>query len=380
MSGELIRTWRGDHTRLLMLIVDHLTTDDLVVAAEAASVLEACHPIAAPAREALAAHVDAQRAAHGPGVWAAPKDRLRKSHQAAVGALARLGDTRALPSLLAALDSDVDAWRAIQVARHLPQAADELVPRLGDHLRRLDLAQEWTRMSANATLSALAALGNPAAIDAMVEALGTAVRHEQHGVTASALKTLGEFGPAAAGAQETIRKLTTHPDAHVRPAAVAALWAVGANPAEVMPLLLDLLDDPITFRIREAADVLAEIGPPASSAVPRLRDRLTHGYEWVRVPCAAALWKIGGEAEAPAVLNILLQALTQHPATANTVVACLDRMDALAAPALPLLREQLDQPQRGNGFQTLENDEELQRLTRTLIARLDAPAHEKSGG
>jgi hypothetical protein len=138
-----------------------------------------------------------------------------------------------------------------------------------------------------------------------------------------------------------------------------------------MPILLDLLDDSITFPIREAAEVLAEIGPPALAAVPRLRDRLTHGYEWVRVPCAAALWKIGGEAEAPVVLDILLQALTQHPATANAVVASLDRMGALAATALPLLREQLAQPQRGNGFQTLENDEELQHLTRTLIARLE---------
>ncbi|MET9914183.1 HEAT repeat domain-containing protein [Streptomyces sp. NPDC006476] len=374
MSGELMRTWRGDHTPLLMLVAGQLPTDDLQVAAEAAGVLEACHPIAHPAREALAAHVDAQRAAHGPNVWAAPEARLRKSHQAAVRALARLGDARALPSLLAALDGDVDAWRAIQVTRHLPQAADELVPRLGGHLRRLDLSKEWTEMSANAILSALAALGDPAAIDAVAEALDTAVRHEQHGVTARALKALGAFGPAAAGTRETIRQLTTHPDAHVRPAAVATLWAVCGNPSEVMPLLLDLLDDPITFRISDAADVLAEIGPPASAALPRLRDRLTHSYEWVRVPCAAALWEIGGEAEAPAVLNVLLQALAEKPATANAVVACLDRMGTLAAPALPLLREQLAQPERGNGFQTLENDEELQRLTRALIVRLDPSA------
>ncbi|MFJ8113395.1 hypothetical protein [Streptomyces sp. NPDC096132] len=42
--------------------------------------------------------------------------------------MARLGDARALPGLLAALDSDLDARRAIQVAGHLPQAADQLVP------------------------------------------------------------------------------------------------------------------------------------------------------------------------------------------------------------------------------------------------------------
>ncbi|MEU6653463.1 HEAT repeat domain-containing protein [Streptomyces sp. NPDC046900] len=374
MSGELMRAWRGDHTRLLLLVTDQLTTADQEVAAEAAAVLEACHPIAAPAREALAAHIDAQRAAHGPNVWAAPQARLRRSHQEAVRALARLGDARALPSLLAALDSDVDAWRAIQVAGHLPQAADQLVPLLCDHLRRIDLSQQWTEMSANAILSALAALGDPAAVPAVVDTLDAAVCHEQDRVTRSALKALGAFGPAATGARDTIRSLTTATDAHVRPAAVAALWSVGSDLAEVMPLLLGLLDDHITFRISDAADLLGEIGPPASVALTRLRDLLTHGYEWVRVHCAAALWEIGGEAEAPAVLDALLQAMAQNSATANHVVACLDRMGPLAAPSLPLLREQLALPRRGGRFQSVDHDEELQRVGRTLIALLDSSA------
>ncbi|MFM9632838.1 HEAT repeat domain-containing protein [Streptomyces galilaeus] len=374
MSGELIRTWRGDHTRLLLLLADQLTTADQEVAAEAAAVLESCHPIAASAREALAAHIDAQRAAHGPHVWAAPDALLRRSHQEAVKALARLGDVRALPSLLAALDDDVDAWRAIQVAGHLPQAADQLAPRLCDHLRRIDLSQQWNEMSANAILAALTALGDPAAVPVVVATLGAAVRHEQHGVTRSALKALGAFGLAATGARDTIRSLTTATDAHVRPAAVAALWAVDGDLAEVLPLLLHLLDDRITFRISDAAGLLGEIGPPASIALPRLRNLLTHEYEWVRVHCAAALWEVGGEAEAPAVLNAQLQAMAKNSATANHVVACLDRMGPLAAPALPLLREQLAQPRRGGRFQSIDHDEELQRVCRTLIARLDPPA------
>ncbi|MFE0453824.1 HEAT repeat domain-containing protein [Streptomyces sp. NPDC058914] len=374
MSGELMRAWRGDHTRLLMLIADQLTTADQEVAAEAAAVLESCYPIAAPAREALAAHVDAQRAAHGPHAWAAPDARLRGSHQEAVRALARLGDARALPSLLAALDRDVDAWRAIQVAGHLPQAADQLVPRLCDHLRRIDLSQQWNEMSANAILAALSALGDPAAVPVVAGTLGAAVRHEQDRVTRSALEALGAFGPAAASARETIRSLTTATDAHVRPAAVAALWAVGGDLAEVMPLLLGLLDDSVTFRISDAADLLGEIGPPAFVALPRLRNLLSHDYEWVRVHCAAALWEIGGQAEAPALLDALLQAMAQNPATANHVVTCLDRMGPLAAPALPLLREQLAQPRRGGRFQSVDHDEELQRVGRTLIARLDPSA------
>ncbi|MFF2515944.1 HEAT repeat domain-containing protein [Streptomyces sp. NPDC058086] len=374
MSGELMRTWRGDHTRLLLLVTDQLTTADQEVAAEAAAVLESCHPIAAPAREALAAHIDAQRAAHSPNPWAAPQALLRRSHQEAVRALARLGDARALPGLLAALDSDVDAWRAIQVAGHLPQAADQLVPRLCDHLHRIDLSQQWTEMSADAILSALAALGDPAAVPVVVDTLGAAVRHERHAVTRSALKALRAFGPAATGARDTIRSLTTAADAHVRPAAVAALWAVGGDLAEVMPLLLGLLDDRITFRIGDAADLLGEIGPPASVALPRLRGLLTHDYEWVRVHCAAALWKIGGQAEAPTVLDALLRAMAKNSATANHVVACLDRMGPLAAPALPLLREQLALPRRGGRFQSIDHDEALQRVGRTLIARLDPPA------
>ncbi|MFI1035946.1 HEAT repeat domain-containing protein [Streptomyces sp. NPDC020951] len=374
MSGELMRTWRGDHTRLLLLISDQLTTADQDVAAEAAAVLASCHPIAAPARQALAAHIDAQRAAHGPHVWAAPDALLRRSHQEAVQALARLGDARALPSLLAALDSDVDAWRAIQVAGHLPQAVDQLAPRLCDHLRRIDLSQPRNEMSANAILAALTALGDPAAVPAVADTLDAALRHEQHGVTRSALTTLGAFGPAAADARDTIRALTTATDTHVRPAAVAALWAVDGDRAEVLPLLLHLLDDRITFCIIDAADLLGEIGPPASIALPRLRNLLTHDYEWVRVHCAAALWEIGGEAEAPPVLNALLQAMAKNSATANHVVACLDRMGPLAAPALPLLREQLAQPRRGGRFQSVDHDEALQRIGRTLIARLDPPA------
>ncbi|MGN5376887.1 hypothetical protein ACQ4WX_02445 [Streptomyces lasalocidi] len=62
-----MRTWRGDHTRLLLRVADQPTMADQEVAAEAAAVLESCHPIAAPAREALAAHIDAQRAAHMDG-------------------------------------------------------------------------------------------------------------------------------------------------------------------------------------------------------------------------------------------------------------------------------------------------------------------------
>ncbi|MGI8333613.1 HEAT repeat domain-containing protein [Actinomadura scrupuli] len=370
MSAELMKSWRGDHTSLIMLVAEHLDATDQEVAAEAAAVLEACHPIAEPAREALAAHVLAQRAAYGPDVWAAPQPHLRRAHQKAVRGLARLGDARAVPSLLTALDSGVDDWRAVQVAGTLPEAADRLVPRLCDHLRRVDLAQQRFEMSARSMLSALAALGDQAALPLIADTLAAAVRHQQWDITCSALEALKVFGSAAAPALGAIRPLTASSDAHVRPAAVSALWAIGGDQEEVMPLLHDLLEDRIPFQISEAADVLGAIGRPAVAALPRLRELLAHDYEWVRVACAAALWEMGGEAEASTVLDTLLQVWAQNPATANHVVACLDRMGLAAESALPQLRSQLALPQRGGRFASIDNDEELQRVSRLIIARL----------
>jgi hypothetical protein len=52
MSAELMKSWRGDHASLVMLVAGQLGAASREVAAEAAAALEACHPIAEPAREA----------------------------------------------------------------------------------------------------------------------------------------------------------------------------------------------------------------------------------------------------------------------------------------------------------------------------------------
>ncbi|MEV1005596.1 hypothetical protein [Nonomuraea sp. NPDC050202] len=82
------------------------------------------------------------------------------------------------------------------------------------------------------------------------------------------------------------------------------------------------------------------------------------------------LGEIGGEAEMRVVLETLLQAWEQNPATANRVVACLDRMGPAAAPALPRLRSELIRPRRGGRFASIGNDEELQRISRAIVERL----------
>ncbi|WP_329580076.1 HEAT repeat domain-containing protein [Streptomyces sp. NBC_01361] len=157
----------------------------------AAESLGSLASVAEPAREALAAYIAALHTAHGPDVWTTPKTLLRRAYQEAVMALARLGDLRALPTLLTALDSDNDTWRAVQVAAHLRLATAELVPRLSRLLADADFSGQWSDMSAGALISALAELGDPAAVPVLVHAVTAAVEHasrrNSHGAAAVAV-------------------------------------------------------------------------------------------------------------------------------------------------------------------------------------------------
>ncbi|MDX2407346.1 hypothetical protein NJO91_30000 [Streptomyces microflavus] len=97
---------------------------------------------------------------------------------------------------------------------------------------------------------------------------------------------------------------------------------------------------------------------------------LTAGYEWTRVYAAAALWDIGGDAEAPAVVETLLTTWAENDSTSNHVLACLYRMGPAARPALPRVREELTLLRRSGRFRNIPNDEELQDACRSVTARI----------
>jgi HEAT repeat protein len=160
----------------------------------------------------------------------------------------------------------------------LPQAADQLVPRLCDRLRRADLSEEWPS-NPSGILSALARLGDPTTLPVVTETLGAAAGRDNGNVVRAALEVLRALGPAAAPALARIRSMSTAEDIRTRSAVVAALWTVGGDPDEVMPLALALLD---TSALPEAADVLGRIGPPAAAALPRFLEVLPHGHESAR--------------------------------------------------------------------------------------------------
>ncbi|MGF1425816.1 HEAT repeat domain-containing protein [Kitasatospora sp. LaBMicrA B282] len=367
MTRELIGGWRGDHTGLVLLLADCLTLEDPYTAAAAADSLGAVAPVSAPAREALAAYVAAQRAAHGPEVWSSSHPLVRRAHQLAVLALARLGDPRALPCLRTALDGDTDTWRAVQDAMHLGPLAAELVPQLARLLSGFDLSTPAVGMPYNALLSALAKTGDPAAVPAITAALDGALRRKEWRDAASALKNLASFGPAAASALKAVRPLADAEDVHLRAAATAALWALDPDPTDAVPRLVALLD---THRRDEAAGVLALVGPSAAAALPRLTELLGVTSAWTRVRAATAVWGIAGEPEAAAVRQALQAAWESNRHTANEVLACLERMGPAAAPLRPRVAAELAHARRSGRFETAANDEELQRTCRALIGRL----------
>lgn len=134
----------------------------------------------------------------------------------------------------------------------------------------------------------------------------------------------------------------------------------------VVPRLVELLD---THENDEAAAVLGRIGQAAAPALPRLRKMMAAGYEWTRVYAAAALWDIGGDAEAPAVVETLLAAWAENDATSNHVLACLNRMGPAARPTLPRVREELTLLRRSGRFRSIPHDEELQSACRSITAR-----------
>ncbi|GLV85823.1 hypothetical protein Slala03_55120 [Streptomyces lavendulae subsp. lavendulae] len=368
MAKDLIGSWRGDHSGLVRLLADCLLPQDPYTAAEAAEALgQLPAALTEPAREALAALVEAHRVTHGPTVWATPHPLLRRTHQEAVTALARLGDERALPGLLTALDTDTDAWRAIQACGHLTHAAGELLPRLTRRLTDVDISQEGPWSDRCALVTALGRLGDPAAVPALTAAVIASAGHEQWHDAATAVHALACFGTGAASALDTVRPLADSEDLHLRFAAAEALWSLERDPADAVPRLTSLLDT----QEQKAADVLGRIGAPAASALPHLRQMLQAGNERTQMHAAAAIYDIGGPTEATVVLPVLLKAWEQNDSTANHVLECLQRMGPAAAPALPRIHAELALARRSGGFfKTVEQDEALQRAAHTIIDQL----------
>ncbi len=239
---------------------------------------------------------------------------------AAVDALGRLGDARAVPHLLAAagrvsadlLEHLVGALLSCAdptVLRRLdPQVREKVVLELMDDLEDSD--QDTVCRS----LEGLAVLGDasatygilnlvrqrrePRVLELAGEALCTiglvapllgAVADPDEGVARFAAQVLGRLGGDKA--QEALCRALAHHSPRVRRQAARSLGELAAQ--EALPHLIKRLQDNDDLVVVEAATALGRLGRP--QAVPGLSGLLAHDREPVRRAALQALLAIGGD-------------------------------------------------------------------------------------
>jgi len=148
----------------------------------------------------------------------------------------------------------------------------------------------------------------------------------------SALFALRSIGlPARGELPKLVQIIRTGNLEEVRATAVSALEVIGGDSPEVVPMLVDLLEDR-QERVRGvSAEVLGNIGVRAKIAVPALTQRLVAESGPVRLAAIRALGKIGSAAkEAVPVLERLLR--DEHEYVRNDIAEALRKIRGWAYP------------------------------------------------
>jgi hypothetical protein len=157
--------------------------------------------------------------------------------------------------------------------------------------------------------------------------------------------------------------------------AAEALWAVTGQVEPVVTVVREALDSNQWYGRAAALRILGSLGPAGAPLAPRLRELTAD--DGADAPAAIALWKVTGDAEA--VLPVMLSAWTAVPRSRPATAACLVELGSAAAPALPLIREELASVRRHNNDNSTGNmrydvasDKALLRDCRTIVATLGA--------
>ncbi len=238
-----------------------------------------------------------------------------------------------------------------------PEAA-EAVPALTEALRDPD---DDTRHGAALALVSIQAAEARPAIPVLVEGLKS--RRSQTRVDCAwALMT---FDPPPAETLPQLLEALRDANAEVRKAAgyVLAAYKKPEDTAKTVPALAALLKGRDEART-DWAWALAEIGPAAREAGPALREALKDEDEAFRQAAAFALVEIQGEhaAEAVPVLVEVLKDRDAEPKARADAAHKLAKLKANARPAVPALRELLQ-----------EKDEPLRKAAEEALKEIEQP-------
>ncbi|MFJ7960778.1 PBS lyase [Streptomyces sp. NPDC096319] len=373
LCGGLIRVWRGRYEEVVRLVGAQLQDPEPRLREAATSFLERLFELGAPAADALAARLAAGPGAVPPG----PGQGFvgRSGRDGALLALARAGDTRAVPLLARALEEPEVRRELLYAMDGLGPSAAMLAPPLRRRLAEVELDERLYDRAAP-LLYALAAVRGAQALPEVLRVLRGAPANRRDWVREAALRTLAAFGPAAREAVPDIRRLLAAESAGVATTAARALWAAEGDRGDVLPALERWLR-PGTQGADwcAAAQALGEIGPAAAGAAPALRPGLASRDLWVRVRSAAALWRVSGEAAAS--LPVLLAAWEENRHARLDIAECLAEMGPAASGAQLVILTELTRRRRHNaregasGSHDIHVDEKLLTLCRAALARME---------
>ncbi|MEV0146982.1 MULTISPECIES: hypothetical protein [unclassified Nonomuraea] len=262
----------------------------------------------------------------------------------AVEGLARLGDGRCVPWLVAALLDEYGHVKHLDVSAMIPAMVAH-APALTPALRSLlgPSSRGGGGMQGVECMEALVSWGAAAA--PVVPAIAARVPDRYLSV---ALPLFGAVGPAAV--EVLPRVLALLDDEQSRHVAAWAAWRITGEP-EQAGQAATLLTEHLTRLGPHAADdiapLLEQLGPAAGIAVPVLREQLhdaDRGGRAGQVAPARALWAITGESGG--LVEPLLKAITVRPlptagylgpASELRAVEALGMMGPAAEPAVPQL-------------------------------------------
>ncbi|GLF94643.1 hypothetical protein SYYSPA8_10120 [Streptomyces yaizuensis] len=397
MSSALLRTRRGEYGELVALIGEQLADGEPRLADAAAAALGELFTLAAPAADALA-----EFAAADPGSWVQEWASGPRTLGAAVTALARAGDARAVPVLARILELPRAPHDLGYVLDHLGPAAAPLIPALRARLAGTEL-DDRLYDTAGPLLYGLTALGAAEALPEVLRVLRDAPEYRREWVVELALGALTAFGPAAREAAGELRALLAdagRPGGHAAAFTVktaGALWAVAGDAGAVLPVLRATLVSESGAR-RAAAGVLGSMGPVAWEAEPELRIALRAGDPGTRVDAALALWRVTGDPEPGwPVLRAAWDALpfTRVPTAERLAEPSADAPGSVAADGPPvagraegaeqLVRDELARVRRHNamdggyGSHDIVRDERLLGLCRRALTAPDSDADADAG-
>lgn len=375
MGSQLIGRWRGPFEHLVRLIGGELDAPEHPVRYIAALALQDTYELAAPAADALAAQV----LAAGPEAWVSPDRKVRDPYRMMLLALARLGDARAVPGIVAALDSGADVSMIVQALGQYRDYRHKFTPGLLAQLAtvraEIDPAR-WTSVSN--MLTAARQLGATEALPDVIRILDIAVRSGNHVIVQSALHALKSLGTAAQPSLVHVRRLTGHADAHVALTAIEAAWAITHDLEAFLSDLRPRIDGTDQRAAGSAAQCAGVAGPEAAALTGSIRSLTGSEDLWTRVRASTALIKISGSADE--LLPVLIAAWHDNAHTRTLIAECVGSLGAQAADFLPLLRAELADPRRHTFRQDLWSnnniaaDEKLLAICENAVERIAWPS------